>query len=206
MNVITIGREFGSGGRELGKLIAEILGYDYYDKEIISLMSEIKQEKTLTQELFSTPMITSMQCSYHTFSSPLYFTPHNTEFFTKQRKVIEEIAKRGKNFVIIGRNADVILREYKPFNIFVTAQIEDKIDRCMERMSQHEQLNRKQMRKKINKIDKARERARYLITERNWGHKHSYHVIVNTTGWNLKALAPSIAQMIKDYYNSTNNE
>jgi cytidylate kinase len=206
MNIITIGREFGSGGRELGKLIAEILGYDYYDKEIISLISEKKQDKTLIQEALSTPIPAPMQSLHHTFNSPLYFAPHNTEFFVNQRKVIEEIAKKGKDFVIIGRNADVILREYKPFNIFVTAQMQDKITRCMNRANETEKLNEKQTRKKINKIDKARKRARYLITERDWGHKNSYHVIVNTTGWNLKDLAPSVAQMIKDYFTSTSNE
>ena len=94
MNIITIGREFGSGGRELGKLIAEILGYDYYDKEIISLMSEMDKDKTLMQNVLSIPIPTPTQSSHHTFSSPLYFSPHHTDFFINQRKVIEEIAKK----------------------------------------------------------------------------------------------------------------
>lgn len=203
MNIITIGREFGSGGRELGKKIAEMLGYKYYDKEIISTIAERHNlnENYVENGLISIPVPTINLTFGHSFVSPLYVDAPKTELLLEQRRVIEEIASKGENFVIIGRNSDVILQKYAPFNVFVTADLEDKIQRCLSRAKDNgENFTTKEIKRKIIKIDKARKRARFLITEKDWGHKNSYHIIVNSTGWNLDLLASSICSIANNYF------
>ena len=200
MNIITISREFGSGGRELGKHIAEILGYDYYDKEIITTIAERHDldenyvEHALTNHLWQTIPLTYA----HTFATPIIIhTPH-VELLQEQRKVIEEIAKAGKNFVIVGRNADVLLREFNPFNIFVCADMPSKIARCKARADGVElNFTDKDFRQKIKSVDKNREHTRAIIADGTWGSRHSYHLIVNTTDWDLNDLAISVSDMAK---------
>lgn len=206
MNIITISREFGSGGRELGKRLAEILGYDYYDKEIISIIAERHglDEKYVEHTLSSSQWSTFTLNFRHTFSSPVYFHEPKTELLIEQKKVIDEIASAGKNFVIVGRNADVLLADKNPFNIFVCADMNAKIKRCRERAEEGEVLSDKELKKNIQRIDKNRKTTRYLITEKDWGIKDSYNLIVNTTNWDIKKLAHSLKGVVESYFDQSN--
>lgn len=78
------------------------------------------------------------------------------ELLIEQSRIIKEIAKAGKDCVIVGRNADVLLEEYKPFRIFVCAEMDAKIRRCIERSDKNEVLSRKEMERNIRSIDKNR--------------------------------------------------
>lgn len=207
MNIITISREFGSGGRELGKRLAEILGYDYYDKEIISIIAERHglDEKYVEHTLTSSQWNTFPLNFRHTFSSPVYFHEPKTELLIEQKKVIDEIADEGKNFVIVGRNADIILADKHPFNIFVCAEMDAKIKRCRERAEDGEKLSDKELKKNIQRIDKNRKTTRYLITEKDWGVKDSYNLIVNTTNWDIKKLAESLKGVVESYFEQSND-
>ena len=111
MNIITISREFGSGGREVGKRLAELLGYDYYDKEIISIIAERHglDEKYVESTLSSSQWSNVALSFRHSFSSPIYFHEPKVELLLEQKKVIDEIAASNRNCVIVGRNADVLL-------------------------------------------------------------------------------------------------
>lgn len=202
MHIITISREFGSGGRELGKKLSEILGYDYYDKEIISTIASRHNldENYVEHSLTSVHVHTAPMTFGHSFTSPLYIASPKLDILIEQRKVIEEIAAEGRNCIIVGRNADVLLKEHDPFNIFVCAEIEERIKRCIDRAEEGESVNPKSIRKKINHIDKNRKRTRYLISEKNWGSRKSYHLIVNTTGWDISNLAEGVASVIKNWY------
>ncbi len=200
MKIITISREFGSGGRELGKHVAEILGYDYYDREIIATIAEKHDldenyvEHALTNHLWQTIPLTFG----HSFASPIIMHAPHVELLQEQRKIIEEIAKAGKDCVIVGRNADVLLHEYNPFNIFVCADMSSKIARCRARAEGIElNFNDKDFKRKIKNVDKSRERTRAIIADGAWGNRHSYHLIVNTTEWDLNELAISVADMAK---------
>ena len=116
MKIITISREFGSGGRELGKRLADFLGFDYYDSEIIAAvaknsgMDEKYVEKTLGNHGWQNQPITFRG----TFGSASYMQSSKINLLLEQKKVIEEIAALGKDCVIVGRNADIILKEYQP--------------------------------------------------------------------------------------------
>ena len=208
MNIITISREFGSGGRELGRLIAETLGYDYYDREIITTIAERHgmDEKFVDSALNSNLLQTIPLTYSHSFATPMVIQSPHTKLLIEQRQVIEEIAKQGRDCVIVGRNADVILRELNPFNIFVCADMQAKIDRCKERADHDEALSDKAIKKNIQRIDKNRARTRFLIADGEWGHRKSYHLIVNTTDWDIKELAISVADMIKRWANQQKPE
>jgi len=202
MNIITISREFGSGGRELGKRIADLLGYDYYDSEIISAVA---QRSGLDEEhVAHTLGNQSWQAHPITFRGTLrsagYVQSSTVPLLLKQKEVIEGIAALGRDFVIIGRNADVILRDYKPFNMFVCAETQAKVNRCMERKSAQEVLTEKELIRKMRQIDKMRANTRTIISGSQWGQRDAYHLTVNTTDWNIKVLAPAVADFASRWF------
>ncbi len=207
MNIVTISREFGSGGREIGKKIADILGYDYYDREIITEIAKRHDvdEKYVDYALNNHAWQTYSLSFHHSFVSPIYIQSPDAKLLHEQRKIIEEIAATGKNCVIVGRNADVLLRDKNPLDIFVCADMESKIKRCQERADKDEQLSYKEIKRMIKRIDKNRARTRYIIADGEWGHRKSYDLIVNTTDWDLDKLSSSLAEFVKSYF-SDNNE
>ncbi len=202
MNIITISRQFSSGGRELGKRLADILGYDYYDREIISAvakeqgMDEDYVESTLDNHGWRTIPIT-YRCS---FASNVSVSLEQIEILVKQNEVIKKIAKLGRNCIIVGRNADVILEEYKPFNIFVCADMESKVERCLKRAADNERLTVREVEQNIRRIDKNRARTRAIMSSSPWGKPESYHLTVNTTGKEIKQLAPIVAAYAKGWF------
>ena len=199
MNIITISREFGSGGRELGKRLAEILEYDYYDKEIIAEIAKRHDvdENYVDYALENHAWQTYSLSFHHSFMSPVYINSPDTKLLREQRKVIEEIADHGKNCIIIGRNADVLLQDKNPLNLFICADMEAKIKRCQQNAEPGENLSYKQIKAKIKRIDKNRARTRFLIADGVWGDRKSYDLIVNTTNWDIEQLAHAIAEYVR---------
>jgi|LSQX01.1.fsa_nt_gb cytidylate kinase len=205
MKIITISREFGSGGRELGKHLADVLGYDYYDKEIIAtIASNTGMDENYIERNLEHDRWQNVPLTFHQSVTSLSLDSTHTDLLLERKRVIEEIAKTGKNCIIVGRNADVLLREYRPFNIFVCADLETKCRRCMERSSEDECLNAKELERKIHKIDKRRAQTRALITDSDWGDRSAYHLILNTTDWDLKELALALAEFAKRWFESNN--
>ena len=199
MNIVTISREFGSGGREFGKHLAEHLGYDYYDQQIIAKIAERHNldEKVVDSTLDGNHWQSIPFTFSHSFVSPFIINVPQTNILVEQRKVIEEIASLGRDCVIVGRNADVLLKEFRPFDIFVCADMQAKIERCKKRADENEHLTDKEIKKNIQRIDKNRARTRYIIADGEWGHRKSYDLILNTTDWDLNELAISVADMVK---------
>lgn len=195
MKMITISREFGSGGRELGKRLADQLGFDYYDKEIITAIAqkqgldETYVEKALDGHIRHNVPLTFRRSFY---GSAAMYSPQTT-LLLEQKRVIENIAKTGKDCVIVGRNADVILKEEHPFRIFVCADMDAKVHRCMERAAETEKLSRRELEQNIRRIDKNRAATRELIAGSKWGDRNSYHLTINTTDWTIKELTPAVA-------------
>ena len=195
MRIITISREFGSGGRELGKRLADVTGFDYYDHEIISAVAKnIGISPDYVEDTLSNHGWQNLSLTYRgTLSSPSYAYASQVQLLVEQKKVIEQIAALNKDCVIVGRNADMILQDYAPFNIFVCAQTEAKIKRCMQRAPEDEKLTEKELLRKMKQIDKVRSQTRELMGGSDWGRRDSYHLIVNTTNWEIKELVPAIA-------------
>lgn len=202
MNIVTVSREFGSGGRELGKRLAELLQMDYYDSEIIAALAQRSGlderyiEETLDREGWQ-----SIPLTYRATLRPTArWNADKIRLLVEQKKVIEAIAARGKDFVIVGRNADVLLADYAPFNLFVCAQMEARINRCLERTDATEHWTRREWERKIRSVDKARSRTRELLTDSVWGERHTYHLTVNTTDQTVKEAATALAAYAKVYF------
>lgn len=202
MNIITISREFGSGGRELGKRLADLLEYDYYDREIIASVAEKSGmdaayvENTLNNHGWKNQVITFRG----TLGGASYVQSSKVALLLEQKKVIEQIAELGRNCIIVGRNADVILREYKPFNIFVCASRDSKLKRCLERASEDEILTEKELLRKMKRIDEVRSQTREIMSGTAFGQRDAYHITVNTTEWEIKELVPAVADFATSWF------
>ena len=207
MKIVTISREFGSGGRELGKRLADVLGFDYYDREIITAIAQAQgmNEKYVEYALDSHAWTTVPLTFRHSFSSGIIQQPIHLNLLVEQRRVIEGIARANKDCVIVGRNADTILSDENPFNIFVCADMGAKVQRCMERAEPGENMSRKAIEQNIRRIDKNRAQARELVAGGKWGQGISYHMTVNSSGWDMKELAPAVADFILRWFERKNS-
>ncbi|MBE5906723.1 MAG: cytidylate kinase-like family protein [Lachnospiraceae bacterium] len=194
MRIITISREFGSGGRELGKRLAEALDIPCYDHEIIEL---IAKENGFDENYVARVSESFLVSAYPaTIGSHMldYSMVNNVQLETQatQRKIIRGFAEKG-DCVVVGRAADIILREYNPLNIFVYATCESKLARCRERAKEGENFTDREMLRKMKQIDKGRALYHNLLMDEAWGKKESYHLCVNTSGADIKSLIPSLA-------------
>ena len=199
MDIITISREFGSGGRELGKRMADVLGWDYYDREIIeTVANEEGLDANYVQAVLERHEWWTVPISFH--QSFTVSTAPNTDLLVKEKEVIERIADSGRNCIIVGRNADYFLRRFAPFRIFVCADRESKIRRCRERAADPASITDKEIERQLKRIDKGRAATRELMAGDRWGCRSCYHMIVNTTDWEIKALAPAAADMAKRFF------
>ncbi len=198
--IITISREFGSGGREIGKRLADELGIDYYDREIIT---EIANKTGLSEEYISN--ISEKGNYSYPFQFAKSFTMYSslqstqTEILVAQQKVLKEIAQKG-NAVIVGRGANVILKEYNTMNIFVYADMESKIKRCKSKAVENEKLTDKEIQNKIIQIDKGRKNYHKIISNLEWGDKNNYNLCINTSGVDIKEIIPSLADYIENWF------
>ena len=201
MRIITIGREFGSGGRELGKRLADALGYAYYDREILtaiaqkSNMDEGYVSKMMEQGLFSNIPITFGQTFHYTAS----VQQNATQILIAQQHILKELAEKG-DCVIVGRSADVILQDHDPLNIFVYANTDAKLRRCKARAPEGEDFSEKQMKKKMKQVDNSRAKAREFLTDSKWGRKESYHLMINTSDIVIKEIIPSVADYARHWF------
>ena len=133
--IITIGREFGSGGREIGKRIAEGLGIAYYDKEILTEISKRTElaENYVRQVLEQRPItyypITTGHSFYVDLDPGVKFA---NSIYVEQNNVIRDLASRS-DCVIVGRCADYILRDMNPLRLFICGDMQHKMARCREK-------------------------------------------------------------------------
>lgn len=199
MSVITISREFGSGGRELGKRLADLLGYVYYDKEILeSITNQENTSEWYAEKLLERMVVPRIPLHFgRSFSFYGPTTQRAVELLVTERKAIQLLAEKG-NCVIVGRGSNVILKEKSPFNIFVYADMTAKIARCRKYASENELLSEKEMEKKIRQIDAARAKNLELFSGCKWGDKKEYHLCVNTSGLAIKDIAPLISEYAKN--------
>ena len=194
--IITIGREFGSGGREFGRRLSEKLGFAYYDQEIIS---EISKRTSLSEQYvqaiaehrpsFSFPIHIGQ--SFYALENPAF--EQTMMIYQEQARIITEMADRS-DCVIVGRCADHILKEHRPFRIFIYADMESKIKRCREKGSE-EKLSNKELRQKISRIDKKRAKYYEYYTGHSWGDKLNFDLCINTTQTAIKEIVPVIAKL-----------
>ncbi len=198
--IITIGREFGSGGRELGRRLAETLGFAYYDSEIIK---EIAKKTPFSEEYINevseSGPIPLFPIHYGNSLSMVNDASVDMalDIFSAQSEILKELASKS-DCVIIGRAADYVLRDMDPFRIFVYADSKAKLERCKGRATAEEKLTDKQLLRKMKTIDKKRKRYYEFYSGRTWGGRNSYDVLVNTSNQDIKKIAHSIARLFEE--------
>lgn len=199
--VITIGREFGSGGRELGKLLAEELGFKYYDKEILN---EIVKETSYSESYVKNVVEGKTQLypvtlQYTSYIASNFAISQMQDIFRAQTEVIKKMAAES-SCVIVGRCADYILnymeedKNFELYRLFVYADIESRIRRCQERAPEGENLSDKEMKKAIRGVDGNRANYYEDYTLQKWGDKANYDICINTTNINIPDLVPHLAK------------
>ena len=198
MRIITISRQFGSGGRELGKRLSDRLGWDYYDREIIQALSEEQgMDPEYVHKVLSGHGWHNYQLTYrNSFRQISGGSGKQTEVLIRQREILREIAEEGNNCVIVGRDADVILRDYHPFRIFVCAETESRVARCArfeQKKDPADRLTEKEILRNIRRIDRTRKQIREILTGKSAGDGSAFDLTVNATDWEIKKLAEALA-------------
>ena len=195
MSIITISREFGSGGREVGKRLADELGFSYYDREIVSAIAQkTSMDENYVANALEGGLFRSVPIHFgRTFSYSTALMTNTANLYVEQHRIIKELAEKG-DCIIVGRAADAILAEYVPFNLFVYADMDAKVRRCRQRAPEGENLTDRELIRHIKKVDAERSKYHELFSDTRWGKKESYHLCVNTTGARIKNLVPAIAQ------------
>lgn len=198
MNIVTVSREFGSGGRELARRLAEQLGYDYFDKEIVVEIAKrmgIDENyiNSFLQGKISGGIAMHFGCSFLSYAS---LSGNTIQILLEQRKLIKEIATKG-NCVIVGCAANILLEEFNPCNLFVYADEEQKIARCMEHSHKYGESNESEIKTKMKQIDEIRKKRQKIISGIEWGKKEGYHLCINTSNKKIKSIVPAIAEYVK---------
>lgn len=180
--LVTISRQFGSGGRIIGELVAEELGVKFYDKEIITRAAEesgLSQSILEGDELRAKNSFTYGLSSAITMGDALMAEPMsiNEKSFIAQYKVIEEIGNSGEG-VIVGRCADFVLRDMPGVtNIFIFGEKEDRIRRCIEEYGEPAET----IEELVSTYDKARENYYNYHTSFRWGEFKNYNLALNSS-------------------------
>lgn len=193
---ITIGRQFGSGGREIGKKVAEALGIPYYDKELLAVAAK---ESGLSLEFlrsFDEKPNNSFLYSLVMGQQGLLSAPHSTveQMAAKaQRDAVRAVADKG-SCVIVGRCADYILRD-KPglLRVFVWADRDARI----RRVCQRDGVSPKEAEEKLRKMDKSRAAYYNFHTDQKWSAADSYDLCVNSSLRGTDAAAELILRFAK---------
>lgn len=190
--VITISREFGSGGKYIGILVAKKLGIPCYDRDIIE---KIAEESGFVDDFIK--RVSEYAPSKSIFAYSFVGRSASGEsiedkIFAIQEKVIRELADKGP-CVIVGRSADYILRKYDTLDVFVYAPLEDKIARTM----RFKNLSEKEAKKLVKDTDKKRSINYKYYTGKNWGERENYTVMLNSTALGIEKTAEFIAEIYR---------
>lgn len=179
--VITISREYGSGGRFVGRLVAEKLGLPFYDKELISLSAK---ESGLSEEY--------VKMTDEKKKSASYTNNNDDRLFIAEQKVIEKLAK--SSCVIVGRCADYILKDNKDaIKIFLYSDSKSKEKRAIKYYG----LNSKTALRKIDKINKERSKYYKFYTNREWKDFSNYDLSFNVDKYGVEKTAENIINIIE---------
>ena len=191
--VITISREYGSGGRYIGKLIADKLGIKFYDKDFIV---EVAKETGLSEEYIEDHE--QKRGSLAGLNNGYYFGLDNSdELFIKESELIKRVTQK-ESCVIIGRCADFILQDRENvIKVFVYSNMEDRIKRATEFYG----LENSNVEKEMKRIDKLRANHYKHYTEKEWNAPTNYDICINSDTLGVEKSATLICQMIEEKSN-----
>ena len=197
--IITVSREFGSGGRSVGKALAKRLGWKYYDKELVKAVAEKtgfdprfieeRGEFSVGKSLLSYALAGQGMPGVMNGMSASDF------LWCMQREVILKLAEEG-GCVIVGRCADYVLRHRNPLRLFFYADIADRMERCRKRNEEQKSLNHDVLRKIITQTDKNRSRYYEFLSGQKWGAKENYDLCINTSSADTEKLIQCVISLL----------
>lgn len=197
--IITIARQFGSGGREIGEALAKALGVKCYDKELISLAAK---ESGVDPEVFNNVDEKATNSLLYSLSMGLYSfgtgfnadrLPVNDKLYLLQHKIIKKLALDGP-CVIVGRCADYVLRDCKNVvRLFICADMDYRIKRAVEKKG----VKESKAEQVINKTDKSRANYYNFYSGMKWGDPENYDLSVNRTKLTLEQAVGVIQGYLK---------
>lgn len=180
--LVTISREYGSGGRIIGRLVAEKLGIPFYDKEIMDLAVE---KSGLSREIVETAELRAKSSFSYSLASAMNFGEGvmtdtisvNEKLFITHYDVVHQIAEKGEG-VIVGRCADYILKDLPGVtNVFVYGELEDRIQRSIDVYG----VDPKKAADIVKSYDKARANYYNYHTCQKWGQFSNYNLAINSS-------------------------
>ena len=199
--IITVGRQYGSGGREIAKMVAEKYGIPYYDKE---LLTRAAKESGFCEEMLAShderptnSFLYNLVMDTYSFgyNSSFVDVPISQKIFLAQFDTIKKIASEGP-CVIVGRCADYALSEFENcVHVFIHADEESRIKRIMER----HQVNEKDAKDMMNKKDKQRQSYYNYYSSKKWGRADTYDLTVNSGKLGLQGTVDLITQYVEDF-------
>ena len=210
--IITISREYGSGGRSIGRKVAEKLGIPFYDSEIIDMAAEssglskefiTRTEQSISSGLLYTLLLGTSYASPGTTGLPpttrtAVNVPLADQVFNAQRQVVIDLAKKG-SCVIVGRCSDYILTHTEEidrndvFNVFVYAPLDFRTKRAVELKG----LAEEGATKNVKLIDKRRANHYNTFTEQTWGERKYYHALLNSSLFGIEGTADIIVNLVQ---------
>ena len=195
-NVITISRQFGSGGRTVGRRLAERLGVPFYDKELVNQVAdetgfdvsfiEENGEFSPSKSIFSFAMSQGIPIMQNGLSMSDFI-------FCVQRQVILKLAEQP--CVIVGRGADYVLRDREDcFNVFIHADVQSRAERIVKLYGESEKKPNQRL------ADKDKKRKIYYkhYTDREWGDAKNYDICLNSGKIGIDKCVELILDAIKD--------
>lgn len=187
--IITIAREYGSGGRYIGKLVAEKLGIKLYDKEFVE---EISKDTGFSAEYIESNE--QKRTVLDNVNGGYYVGLNNAdELFIKESNLIKELAEK-ESCVIVGRCADFILKEKENvFKIFINNTMENKIKRATEFYG----MNKEKAKKEISRINKLRANHYKYYTDKDWREPSNYDICINSDAVGIENAVELICNSIK---------
>lgn len=175
--VITVSREFGSGGRELGVRLAEHFGIPFYDKELISMTADradMAESAFLHYDEKLPDMHDPLDREFYEPFSAVYKVPMSDQIFVAQSNIIRWLADQGP-CVIVGRCADRVLTE--SVNLFIYAKMKARVERML---SLEPDGDEAEMEKRIREVDRTRKDYYQYYTGAQWGRAQNYHLCVES--------------------------
>lgn len=188
--IITISREFGSAGGTIGKKVAEKLGFEYFDKEIIiqaSRSSNLDIENILKYDEKRPVIFGFAQSLFELYSSPV-----EEQVYETQKSVIKKIAEH-KNCVIVGRNSNDILSEYDDsFHVFIHADPYWRLEYL--KNDKLKDMQKEKIAHYISKVDKARQKFCSYYTNKEFGNANSYDLTLSSSSLGIEKCVDLIVQ------------
>ena len=199
--IITIARQYGSGGREIGEMVAKLLNVPLFDKQLIT---DAASKGDLNEDVISKADETAANSLLYTLAmgsnvigTTMHFgykMPINDKLFILQSKVIKEYAEQG-SCVIIGRCSDYVLKDRDDvFRIFIYGDLDHRQERIRER---HPEIKASQIIDIINKTDRRRSSYYNFYTGNKWGKYDNYDIAINSSTLGIKGTAEMIATCAK---------